>query len=237
MEKELGLVGKKIGMTQVFDEDGNIVPVTVIELAENIITDIKTKDKHGYNAIQIGNFEIKKETRLNKPRRGYFKKKDLPLLKELQEFRLGSEFEAAQLQTENLKIGSKINAEEFFKDLKKVTVSGKSIGKGFQSGIKLYNMRVGRRSHGSKSKRIIGSLGAGTDPGRVFPGKRMPAMMGNRKSTIAKAKVFKYDLEKNVVLIRGPVAGKIGSVVTIKAFGVKKWNHKNKIKLSQSCAL
>jgi large subunit ribosomal protein L3 len=128
----------------------------------------------------------------------------------------------------DMKIGDALNVEEFFKGLKKVNISGKSIGKGFQGGVKLYNMGVGCRSHGSKSKRIIGSLGAGTDPGRVFPGKRMPSMMGNEQVTIEKAKVIKYDPEQRLLLVRGPVPGKAGTELLIKAFGIKAWNHNNK---------
>jgi large subunit ribosomal protein L3 len=222
-EKELGLVGTKIGMTHVFDEDGNVVPVTAIQITENIITDIKNPEKHGYNAVQLGNITTK-EHRLNKPHIGNLKKKNLPFLKELQEFRTNEPITA--------QIGDAINAEEFFKDLKKVNVIGISIGKGFQGGIKLYNMGTGPRSHGSKSKRIIGSLGAGTTPGRVFPGKRMPSMMGNCQVTTTKAKVFSYDPEQRIVLIKGPVPGKPGAVLTIKPFGIKTWNHNNKQKVA-----
>lgn len=217
--KDLGLVGKKIGMTQVFDEEGDIVPVTIIQIAENIVTDIKTKERDGYEAIQIGNYATK-ESRLNQPKLGNLKKKNLPNLKRLKEIRLND--------STDLKIGDALDAEDFFKDLKKVSISGKSIGKGFQGGVKLHNMGVGCRSHGSKSKRIIGSLGAGTDPGRVFPGKRMASMMGNENVTIQKSKVFKYDAEKRLLLVRGPVTGKPGAELFIKSFGIKSWNHNNK---------
>ncbi len=218
--KDFGLVGKKIGMTQIFDADGDVIPVTIIQIAENIVTDIKTKERDGYNALQLGSF-VAREKLLTKPEKGNLQKKNLPNLRKLQEFRTVE-------NVEGLKIGDALDAEDFFKDLAKISITGKSIGKGFQSGIKLYNMRVGRRSHGSKSKRIIGSLGAGTTPGRVFPGKRMPANMGNHKVTTAKVKVVKYDPEQRLLLVRGPVSGKPGAVVSIKAFGVKSWNHYNK---------
>jgi large subunit ribosomal protein L3 len=218
--KNLGIVGKKVAMTQVFDEEGDVVPVTLIEIAENIVTDIRTIEKNGYNAIQIGNFENKAH-RFSKPRAGHLKKNNIPLLSRLQEFRLD---EAAS----DLKVGEALNVEEFFKDLKKINVTGTSIGKGFQGGVKLHNMSVGRRSHGSKSMRQIGSLGAGTTPSRVFKGKRMPAMMGNRTVTTTKVSVFKYDAENRLLLVKGPVPGKAGTEITIKAYGLQSWNAKNK---------
>ncbi len=217
--KDLGIVGTKIGMTQVFNEEGDVVPVTVIQVAENIVTAIKTKDKHGYDAIQVGNLACSDKA-LNKPKKVFLEKNNLPNLRRLQEYRVES--------AATLNVGEALNVEEFFKDLVKLNIRGKSIGKGFQSGIKRYNMRVGRRSHGSKSKRIIGSIGSGTTPGRVYPGKRMPGNMGNEMVTIAKAKFQSYDPETRVLLVRGPVPGKPGSVLTITAFGVKSWNHANK---------
>ena len=218
--KDYGLVGKKVGMTQVFDDEGNVVPVTIIELAENIITDIKTEARDGYNAIQVGNFTAK-EKHLTKPLKVSLEKRGAPLMRQLQEYRCHE-------AVEGVKIGDAINAEEFFTDLPKVNVSGSSIGKGFQGGVKLHNMHIGRRSHGSKSKRQIGSIGPGTTPGNVKKGKRMPSMMGNRIVTTTKVKVFKYIAEKNVVLVKGPVPGKPGTPITITANGAKAWNHYNK---------
>lgn len=218
--KDYGLVGKKIGMTQVFDEEGNVVPVTVIQLSENIVTDIKTKDRDGYDAVQVGNFATR-EKLMTKPLKVSLEKKNLPMLKKLQEFRC---FEAI----EDVKVGDAINAEEFFKDLEKIDLTAVSIGKGFQGGVKLHNMHVGRRSHGSKSKRQIGSLGAGTYPGRVFKGKRMPSMMGNKSLTVTKVKVHSFDAEKKLVLVKGPVPGKPGNEITITANGARTWNEFNK---------
>jgi large subunit ribosomal protein L3 len=218
--KDYGIIGKKIGMTQVFDEEGNVVPVTVIELAENIVTDIKTEAKDGYNAVQVGAFKAK-EKHLTKADKNRFEKNGTELFRKTKEFRCHEAIE-------DLKIGDQINYEDFFKDLVKVNITGTSIGKGFQGGVKLHNMHVGRRSHGSKSKRQIGSIGAGTDPSRVMKGKRMPAMMGNRTVTQMKAKVFKYDAEKNLVLIKGAVPGKPGNTLFIKANGARSWNNYNK---------
>ncbi|MCE2928642.1 MAG: 50S ribosomal protein L3 [Candidatus Caenarcaniphilales bacterium] len=218
--KNLGLIGKKIGMTQVFDEEGNVIPATIIQIQDNIITGIKTKEKDGYDAIQLGAF-ASKEKHLTKPERVSLQKKNLPLLRKLKEFR-------SPEKIEGLNIGDALNAEEFFKDLKKVDVTANSIGKGFQGGVKLHNMGVGRNSHGSKSKRQIGSIGPGTTPGNVKKGKKMPAMMGNRTVTTAKLKVARYDAENKLLIIRGPVPGKAGNTLFIKAFGVRTWNHYNK---------
>jgi large subunit ribosomal protein L3 len=218
--KDLGLVGKKLGMTQLFDDEGNIVPVTAIELADNIVTDIKTQERDGYNAIQVGNFPAK-DKHMTKPMKVALEKRNAPLMRKLQEFRLNE-------VAEGMNIGDAINAEEFFQDLTKVDLTGMSIGKGFQGGVKLHNMSVGRNSHGSKSKRQIGSIGPGTTPGNVKKGKRMPSMMGNRTVTTTKVKVFKYIPEKKIVLVKGPVPGKAGTFITIKANGIKSWNHDNK---------
>jgi len=219
--KDFGLLGKKLGMTQVFDEEGDVVPVTVIQIADNVVTDIKTTARDGYSALQIGAYPVKSAKYMSKPERVNLEKKNLALYKSLKEFRASSDING-------LELGSAIDAEEFFKDLKKVSISGKSIGKGFQGAVKLHNIGVGRNSHGSKSKRQIGSLGAGTTPSNIKPGKRMPAMMGNRKVTIQKSKVFKYDPDRRLLLVRGPVPGKAGTELIIKAFGVKTWNHYNK---------
>lgn len=218
--QDLGVWGTKVGMTQVFDEEGDVVPVTIIQLADNVITEIRTKEKDGYSAVQVGSFPTKTH-RMTKPERMNLEKRNLPLFRNLKEFRCHE-------AVEGLAVGEALNLEEFFKDLKKVDIRGTSIGKGFQGGIKLHNMTVGSRSHGSKSKRIIGSLSAGTTPGRVYRGKRMPAMMGNHAVTLSKSKVFKYDAEKKLLLVRGGVTGKTGSIVTIKAYGIKTWNHYNK---------
>ena len=218
--KDFGLIGKKVGMTQVFDEEGNVVPVTIIELAENIVTDIKTQERDGYNAVQVGAFAAK-EKHLTKADKNRFEKNGTGLFRKVKEFR-------ANEAVEGIKIGDEINAEEFFADLEKIDLTGTSIGKGFQGGVKLHNMHVGRRSHGSKSKRQIGSIGAGTDPSRVMKGKRMPSMMGNRTVTRTKAKVFKYDAEKKLVLVKGAVPGKAGNTIFIKANAVHSWNNFNK---------
>jgi len=219
-QKELGLLGKKIGMSQVFDENGFVVPVTAILIGENVISDIKTKEKDGYSAVQIAAFKTK-EKALNKPTLGQFKKRNLDTFRRLSEVRVSEDLT-------DMKIGDEVNAEEFFKDLAKVDITGTSIGKGFQGFVKAHNGRIGRKSHGSKSKRQIGSLGAGTTPGRVLPGKRMPTMLGNETVTTQKVKVVSYSAETKVLLVKGPVPGKPGAELKIKAYGIKPWNHNNK---------
>jgi large subunit ribosomal protein L3 len=218
--KDYGVIGKKVGMTQVFDEEGNVVPVTIIELAENIVTDIKTQERDGYAAVQVGAFKAK-EKHLTKADKNRFEKNNVELFRKTKEFR-------CKETVEGVNVGDKINFEEFFADLDKVDITGVSIGKGFQGGVKLHNMHVGRRSHGSKSKRQIGSIGAGTDPSRVMKGKKMPSMMGNKTVTRTKARIFKFDAEKNLVLIKGAVPGKAGNTIYLKANAARSWNNYNK---------
>lgn len=218
--QDLGLIGKKIGMTQIFDADGDVVPVTVIQIAENIVTDIKTKERDGYNAVQLGGFTTR-EKLLTKPALTNLQKKSLPALRKLKEFRTPT-------PVDGLKIGDAINIEEFFKDVVKLSITGRTIGKGFQGGVKLHNVTVGSLSHGSKSKRQMGSSGAGTTPGNVKKGKDMPAQMGNRKLTISKVKFVKYEPEQRLLLVRGAVQGKKGGIVSITPFGIRNWNFNNK---------
>ena len=227
-QKELGLLATKVGMTQVFDENGLVIPVTAIKIEENVVTDIKTIERDGYTAVQIGSYETR-EKLLNKPLVGKFKKNNTKLFKNLTEFR-------TEAEATDINIGDELNIEEFFKDLAKVNITGVSIGKGFQGFVKAHNGHIGRRSHGSKSKRQIGSLGAGTTPSRVLPGKRMPTMLGNEVVTTEKVKVLSYDPEARVLLVKGPVPGKAGAELKIKAYGTKAWNHKNKLKLAQAAA-
>ena len=210
------VLGKKIGMTQFFNEEGNAVPVTVVELAENIITDIKTPVKNGYAAIQIG-ANVKKEKHLNKPKIGNLKKKNLPLLSFLREFRVQSQ------ELDSYKVGEVLDVSKILTPKEYVDVSGMSIGKGFQGMVKLYQKKRGPRSHGSKSYRQPGSIGAHTFPGRVLPGKKMPSRMGNEKITTRNLQVVEFLKDKNIVLIKGSVPGVEGSLITIRS-SIKKWN-------------
>jgi large subunit ribosomal protein L3 len=203
----LGLLGKKIGMTQVFDKKGNVIPVTVIKTGPCFITQIKSKTNEGYNAIQLGYIEIFKEKKLTKPERGHLIKKNLPLFKYLKEFRLNNLIE--------YKIGQKIDLN-LFKIGELINISGFTIGKGNTGNIKLHNFNRGAMTHGSKHHRLQGSLGAGTSPGRVFPGKRMPRRSGMELRTIKNLEIIDIFLEENLILIKGSVPGKFGNLISIK---------------------
>ena len=213
------LLGRKLGMAQFFNEEGNAIPVTVIELTENIITDIKTPAKHGYSAVQIGS-NVKKEKHLNKPLIGNLKKKNLPYFSLLKEFRVQPQ------ELDSYKTGEIIDSSKILTPKEYVDVCGISIGKGFQGMVKLYNKHRGPKSHGSKSYRSPGSIGGHTFPGRVFPGKKMPSRMGNEKVTVRNLLVVEFDKDKNLVLLRGAVPGVEGTLITIKP-SIKKWNQAN----------
>ncbi|MBC7998629.1 MAG: 50S ribosomal protein L3 [Leptolyngbya sp.] len=210
----IGVMGKKIGMTQVFDDKGLSVPVTVVQLGANVVTQKRTKEKNGYEAVQLGGFETY-ENRLNKPQAGLFKKNSLPWLKPLREFRVDD--------TSSYNVGDKIDVVELLKVGTKIDVSGTSIGKGFQGTIKKYNHGRGPMSHGSKFHRSMGSIGAGTTPGRVFRGQKMPSQMGNVTVTTRKLTVVRLDAEKNILLVKGAVPGCEGGFLEITP-SITKWN-------------
>jgi large subunit ribosomal protein L3 len=215
MQKVVGLMGRKVGMTQVFDKEGSAVPVTVIELGDNIVTNKLTADKHGYVAIQVGGFVVK-EKKLNKPEFGGLKKQNLPPLKPLKEYRVNDHGTLPN-------VGEPLKADEVIKEGMLVDVQGRSIGKGFQGTIKRFHAGRGPMSHGSKFHRSMGSIGAGTTPGRVFKGVIMPGQMGNETSTTRNLQVVKVDAEKKVVLVKGAVPGCDGGLVTIRP-SITKWN-------------
>ncbi len=211
----VGILGEKLGMTQVFDEAGNAVPITVVRAGPCPITQIKTQEKEGYQAIQIG-FKTTRAKLLTKPQLGHLRKSQCPPVKHLREYRvadtsafqLGQELTVAQFQAGQL-----------------VDVSGTSIGKGFAGTVKRHHFGRGPMAHGSKNHRAPGSIGAGTTPGRVYPGKRMAGRMGNAKCTVRKLVVFQVDTENNLLLIKGSVPGKPGallSVVPAKVVGGSK---------------
>lgn len=209
-----GTIGRKRGMTQVFAEDGSAVPVTVIELLPVTVTQVKTKANDGYDAVQVG-YDVAKAKHLTKAQQGHLKGN---LFRRLKEFRLPAS------QVADLTVGQQITPE-FLNSLEKVTVTGQSIGKGFQGRIKLHNFARGPMSHGSKSHRLPGSIGAGTTPGRVFKGLKMAAHMGDNTTTVENLKVVLVDLEKNILLLKGAVPGKNGSTLVIRprnAVGAKK---------------
>jgi len=201
-----GLIGKKIGMTQIFDEAGVAVPVTVIEAGPCYVTQVRNHEVDGYSAVQLGFGEVN-EKRLSGGQRGHLKVNDLPPLRYLREFRIKSP---------EVGVGDKITVENFELG-ERVDVSGTSKGKGFQGGMKRHGFGGGPMTHGqSDRQRAPGSAGAGSTPGRVYKGKRMPGQMGNVRKTSQNLKVVLVDEERNLLGVRGPVPGAKGGLVVIK---------------------
>jgi len=200
-----GILGKKIGMTQIFDEEGQAIPVTVIEAKPNVVVQKKTVEIDGYNAIQIG-FEDIKEHKLNKPLLGHFKKVGVSPKRYLKEIRTED--------VEKYEVGQEIKVD-IFKKGEKVDVVGTSKGKGFAGAIKRWNFSRGPMSHGSRYHRRPGSLGS-TDPARVFKGRKLPGRMGGERVTIRNLEIVKVDPEKNMLLIKGSVPGPKKGLVLIK---------------------
>lgn len=209
----LGVIGKKVGMTQIFDEQGLAIPVTVIKVDETVVTQVKTVESDGYNAIQVGTVAAK-EKHLTKAQLGHFKKNNLSNYRHLQEFRVEN--------PQDYKVGDKVELS-VLENVEKVDVTGKSIGKGFQGTVKRHNFGRGPMAHGSKNHREPGSIGAGTTPSRVIKGKRMAGNMGNERVTITKLKLVKVDSANGLVLIKGSVPGCEGRLVTIVPTRTK-WN-------------
>ncbi|RLD12850.1 MAG: 50S ribosomal protein L3 [Caldiserica bacterium] len=196
----IGIIGKKLGMSQIFKENGAVIPVTVIEAKENYVVQIKKKDgKDGYSAVQIG-YEEAKEKKLTKAELERLKKNNLPPLKILRELRMKDDKEV-----EEFKVGQKINVE-IFKEGEFVDITGKSIGKGFQGVMKRHGFHGGPATHGSMSHRRPGSIG-GTTPARVLKGKKMAGHMGNETVTIQNLEVVKVIPEKNLIMVKGAVPG------------------------------
>ena len=209
----LGVIGKKVGMTQIFDEQGLAIPVTVIKVDETVVTQVKTVETDGYNAIQVGTVAAK-EKHLTKAQLGHFKKNNLSNYRHLQEFRVEN--------PQDYKVGDKVELS-VLENVEKVDVTGKSIGKGFQGTVKRHNFGRGPMAHGSKNHREPGSIGAGTTPSRVIKGKRMAGNMGNERVTITKLKLVKVDSANGLVLVKGSVPGCEGRFVTIVPTRTK-WN-------------
>ena len=210
----LGVIGTKLGMTQIYDEAGLCIPVTVVAVEKAVVTQVKTKETDGYEAIQVGVVSAK-EKHLTKAQIGHFKKNNLENFRHLQEFRVedASKFE----------VGQAISLEEVLANVQKVDVTGRSIGKGFQGTVKRHNFSRGPMGHGSKNHRAPGSIGAGTTPSRVVKGKRMAGNMGNEKVTVTKLTVAKVIADKNLLLIKGAIPGPEGKLVTVKPTRTK-WN-------------
>ena len=201
------LIGRKVGMTQIFDEEGKVIPVTAIEVGPCTVTQIKTVEQDGYTAVQLGFGEVK-ERKLNKPELGHLSKNKLAPKKYLREFRLDS--------VEGMKVGDELKADVFAVG-DKVDVQGPSKGKGFQGVIKRHGQSRGPMGHGSMYHRRPGSMGPTSTPGRVFPGKNLPGHMGVETVTIQNLEVVKVDLDKNVILVKGSVPGTKGAILKVKS--------------------
>ncbi|MCI9177052.1 MAG: 50S ribosomal protein L3 [Clostridia bacterium] len=202
-----GLIGKKVGMTQIFDEQGKVIPVTVIEAGPCVIAQIKTVETDGYNAIQLGFGEVK-EHKVNKPVKGHFIKSKLTPKKHLREFRLDS--------VENMNVGDELKVNTFEAG-EKLDIQGISKGKGFQGVIKRHGQSRGPMGHGSMYHRRPGSMGPTSTPGRVFKGKKLPGHMGRETITIQNLEIIKVDLDKNAILVKGSVPGAKGAILKLKS--------------------
>ncbi|XP_058785730.1 large ribosomal subunit protein uL3c [Vicia villosa] len=207
MEAGVGVMGTKLGMMSFFETNGEVVPVTIVGFREgNIVTQIKTDATDGYNAVQIGYRRVR-DRKLTKPELGHLEKAGAIPMRHLQEFRLPT--------VDGFEPNQRLVFDEIFKEGDLVDISGTTIGKGFQGGIKRHNFKRGPMSHGSKSHRQLGSIGAGTTPGRVYKGKKMPGRMGGTKTKIRKLKIVKIDKELNVIMIKGALPGKPGNLLRI----------------------
>ncbi|GJL76612.1 50S ribosomal protein L3 [Nitrosomonas sp.] len=206
----LGLIGQKIGMTRVFAENGDSFPVTVVDVSQNRVTQIKTQETDGYSAIQLS-FGKKRAVRVNKPLAGHYSKAGAEAGSLIKEFRVNSDEELAQIES-----GSIIEID-LFQAGQKVDVSGTTIGKGYAGTIKRHNFSSNRTTHGnSKAHRKPGSIGMAQDPGRIFPGKRMSGQMGSVKRTTQNLEIVKVDKERNLLLIKGAIPGSKGGKVLIR---------------------
>ena len=203
----LGILGNKIGMTQIFDKKGDVIPVTVIKGGPCYITQIKSNDKCGYDAIQLGYLELSSNSKsLTKPELGHFNKVNLPPYRYLKEYKTTG--------SQEYTIGQKFSVE-MFEVGQEISVTGLTIGKGYAGNVKRNHFNQGALSHGSKHHRLQGSIGAGTSPGRVFPGKRMSGRLGGDKRTISGLEIIDIDTKENIIVIKGSIPGKSGNLVSI----------------------
>lgn len=200
------ILGKKIGMTQIFAETGEVVPVTVIQAGPEVVTQIKTVETDGYNAVQVG-YEDTLAHRVNKPLTGHFAKCGSPLKKYLAEFAIE--------EGESYELGQEITVADFEAG-KKVDVTGTSKGKGTQGNIKRHGHHRGPMTHGSKHKRLAGALAGATYPSRVFKGNKSPGRMGRETVTVQNVELVKIDTDRNLLLVKGAVPGGKGSLVRVR---------------------
>jgi large subunit ribosomal protein L3 len=202
----IGILGTKLGMTQIFDESGLAIPVTIIKAGPCRVTQIKTLETDGYNAVQIGYSEVQSKL-LTKARLGHLQKTGTPPLKYLQEYRIQP--------SKGELLGTTISVNSFNLG-DKVSITGKTIGKGFSGTVKRHNFTRGPMTHGSKNHREPGSIGMGTTPGRVYPGKKMAGRLGGKQTTIKNLQIVLINPENNLLVIKGAIPGKLGNLLSIK---------------------
>ena len=201
----IGILGTKVGMTQIFDEFGFAIPVTVIKAGPCVVTQIKQKEKEGYNAVQIGYAESSPQ-KMTKPRLGHLTKSNLPPLRHLKEYRVDS--------TDSFTISQKIGVD-LFQVGQNINVSGTTIGKGFAGTVKRHHFTRGPMTHGSKNHREPGSIGQGSTPAKVHKGKKMAGRLGGKKTTIKNLEVIYINSKDNLLVIKGSVPGKSGNLLSI----------------------
>jgi large subunit ribosomal protein L3 len=198
----IGLIGRKVGMTQIFQDDGTMIPVSVLAIAPNTVTRLRTTERDGYTAVQLGAEPAKK---LTKPEAGQLK--DLPKLATIREFRVDS--------VDTFEVGQQLGVD-LFASGELVDVTGVSKGKGFAGHVKRHHFKRGPKTHGSDHHREPGSIGPGTTPGRVYKGLRMAGHMGDERTTVKKLKVVRADAERNILLVRGAVPGARGTLLLVR---------------------
>ena len=203
-----GILGKKVGMTQIFSEDGKVLPVTVLKVGPCVVVQRKTSDKDGYEAVQLGLVEFIKSKNVPKPMQGHFKKADVEPLRFLREFRV--EGDAAEM-----KMGDRVLAEHFTVS-EIVDVIGTGKGRGFQGNIKRHGQSLGPETHGSMSHREPGSIGQSAWPSRVLKGVKLPGQMGSKRVTARNLEIVEVDADNNVILVRGAVPGPNGGYVVVR---------------------
>jgi len=211
------ILGKKLGMTQIFREDGEVIPVTVVEAGPCPVTAIRRPDRDGYSAIQLA-FDEVRESRLSKPELGHLKKADAEPMRVLVEFRDATIDGGEEGEDGEVSLGQQVTVKNFEAG-QKVKVAGITIGKGFQGTVKRHNFSRGPVSHGSHNVRAPGSIGASAYPARVFKGMRLPGQMGNRRATQKGLEIADIDAERNLLLIKGSVPGSRNSIVEIRTDG------------------
>lgn len=207
----LGLIAKKLGMTQVYDEAGSIIPVTVLQAGPCVVVDRRTDDRDGYPAVQLGLVEARPIKRVTKPLAGHYKKAGVPPCRVLRELPVGPD--------EDIALGAQVLVQNTFETGEKVDVSGVSKGKGFQGVIKRHGFSGGGASHGSMFHRAPGSIGQASYPSRVFRGQKMPGQTGNKRITARNLTVVRIDEERNLLLVKGAVPGANGGYLTVQKAG------------------